>query len=151
MQTLITQLQPVVLKNGKADHGKEVFEKNCIACHAMGGKGGRIGPELTGIGARPKAEILTEILDPNRSVEANYKLWTVTQKDGESLSGRLDAETATSVEILDTTGTKHVIQRSTIAKLESSGQSIMPGGFEQLPPQDLTDLLEYMASAGAKH
>ena len=151
MQTLITQLQPVVLKAGKADHGREVFEKNCIACHAMGGKGGRIGPELTGIGARPKAEILTEILDPNRSVEANYKLWTVTQKDGESLSGRLDAETVTSVEILDTTGAKHVIQRSAIAKLESSGQSIMPGGFEQLPPQDLTDLLEFLATAGAKH
>jgi len=151
MQTLIAQLQPVVLKTGKADHGKEVFEKNCSACHALEGKGGRIGPELTGIGARPKAEILTEILDPNRSVEANYKLWTVTQKDGESLSGRLDAETATSVEILDTTGTKHVIQRSTIAKLESSGQSIMPGGFEQLPPQDLSDLLEFLASAAAKH
>jgi putative heme-binding domain-containing protein len=151
MQTMIAQLQPVVLKAGKADHGKEVFEKNCSACHALEGKGGRIGPELTGIGARPKAEILTEILDPNRSVEANYKLWTVTQKDGESLSGRLDAETATSVEILDTTGTKHVIQRSTIAKLESSGQSIMPGGFEQLPAQDLTDLLEFLATAGAKH
>ena len=151
MQALITQLQPVAQKTGKADHGREVFEKNCGACHAMEGKGGRIGPELTGIGARPKAEILTEILDPNRSVEANYKLWTVTQKDGESLSGRLDAETATSVEILDTTGTKHVIQRSTIAKLESSGQSIMPGGFEQLPAQDLTDLLEYLAKAGAKH
>jgi len=27
----------------------------------------------------------------------------------------------------------------------------MPGGFEQLPPQDLTDLLEYMATAAAKH
>jgi hypothetical protein len=151
MQAMIDRLQPLVLKSGKAEHGQEVFEKNCIACHAMGGKGGRIGPELTGIGARPKSEILTEILDPNRSVEANYKLWTVTQKDGESLSGRLDAETATSVEILDTTGTKHVIQRSTIAKLESSGQSIMPGGFEQLPAQDLTDLLEYMATAAAKH
>ncbi|MFM8877576.1 MAG: PVC-type heme-binding CxxCH protein, partial [Verrucomicrobiota bacterium] len=151
MQALINQLQPVAQKAGKADHGREVFEKNCGACHAMEGKGGRIGPELTGIGARPKAEILTEILDPNRSVEANYKLWTVTQKDGESLSGRLDAETATSVEILDTTGTKHVIQRSTIAKLESSGQSIMPGGFEQLPAQDLTDLLEFLATAGANH
>lgn len=151
MEALITQLQPVALKAGKPDHGREVFEKNCSACHALDGKGGRIGPELTGIGVRPKAEILTEILDPNRSVEANYKLWTLTQKDGESLSGRLDAETATSVEILDTTGTKHVIQRSTIAKLESSGQSIMPGGFEQLPAQDLTDLLEYLAAAAAKH
>ena len=151
MEALITQLQPVALKAGKADHGREVFEKNCIACHVLDGKGGRIGPELTGIGVRPKTEILTEILDPNRSVEANYKLWTLTQKDGESLSGRLDAETATSVEILDTTGTKHVIQRSAIAKLESSGQSIMPGGFEQLPTQDLTDLLEYLATAGAKH
>jgi len=74
MQALITQLQPVAQKTGKADHGREVFEKNCGACHAMEGKGGRIGPELTGIGARPKAEILTEILDPNRSVEANYTL-----------------------------------------------------------------------------
>jgi putative membrane-bound dehydrogenase-like protein len=151
MQAMIDRLQPLVLKAGKADHGREVFEKNCSACHAMAGKGGRIGPELTGIGSRPKAEILTEILDPNRSVEANYRLWTATRKDGESVSGRLDAETATSVEIVDTTGAKHVVQRSEIAKLESSGQSLMPGGFEQLPPQDLGDLLEYLATTGAKH
>ena len=44
-----------------------------------------------------------------------------------------------------------VTERSEIAKLESSGQSLMPGGFEQLPPQDLSDLLEFLATAGAKH
>ena len=80
------------------------------------GQGGKVGPDLTGIVARDRADILTEILDPNRSVEANYRLWNVTTKDGETLSGRLEAETQTTVEILDTTAQKHVIQRKDIKK-----------------------------------
>jgi putative membrane-bound dehydrogenase-like protein len=151
LEAAIAKLMPVANEAGDSAHGREVFEKNCIVCHALSGKGAQIGPDLTGIGVRPKAEILVEILDPNRSVEANYRLWTVTTKDGESLAGRLDAETATSVEILDTAGTKHVVQRNTITKLEASGQSIMPGGFEQLPPKDLTDLLTYLAEAAKEH
>lgn len=151
LEAAIAKLMPVANEAGDTTHGREVFEKNCIVCHTLSGKGARIGPDLTGIGVRPKSEILVEILDPNRSVEANYRLWTVTTKDGESLAGRLDAETATSVEILDTTGTKHVVQRNTIAKLEASGQSIMPGGFEQLPPKDLADLLTYLAEAANQH
>ena len=101
--------------------------------------------ELTGIGARDRADILMEILDPNRSVEANYRLWNVTTKDGETLSGRLDAETQTAVEILDLSGTKHSVQRKDIASLESSPLSIMPTGFEQIPESDLAGLLEYLA------
>jgi putative heme-binding domain-containing protein len=107
-----------------------------------------VGPDLTGMGARPKAELLMEIIDPNRSVEANYRLWTVVRRDGESVSGRLDAETATSVDILDTTGVKHSIQRKDIARIEASQQSIMPSGFDQLPADDLAGILEYIATAG---
>ena len=150
MEAVIAKLTPLATKDGDAARGREVFEKNCIACHAIGGRGGRIGPDLTGIGVRAKAEILVEILDPNRSVEANYRLWTVTTRDGETLAGRLDAETATTVELLDTLGAKHVVQRADVVKLESGGQSIMPGGFEQLPPADLADLLSFLA-AGARH
>ena len=150
MEAVIARLTPLATKDGDAAHGREVFEKTCIVCHAIAGKGARIGPDLTGIGARPKAEILVEILDPNRSVEANYRLWTVTTRDGESLAGRLDAETATTVEIVDTLGAKHVVQRADVVKLESSGQSIMPGGFEQLPPTDLADLLSFLAAGAHK-
>ncbi|MFN0066302.1 MAG: hypothetical protein ACKVYV_01580, partial [Limisphaerales bacterium] len=94
-------------------------------------------------------DVLLEILDPNRSVEANYRLWTVDTKGGDSFSGRLDAETQTSVEITDLTGQKHVVQRKDIGKLASSNQSIMPAGFESLGESGLSDLLAYLATSHA--
>jgi putative heme-binding domain-containing protein len=71
----------------------------------------------------------------------------VTTKDGETFSGRLEAETQTTVEILDTTAQKHVVQRKDIASLDASELSIMPTGFEALPADDLKALLEYLAQS----
>jgi hypothetical protein len=62
-------------------------------------------------------------------------------------SGRLDTETQTSVEILDITGQKHVIQRKDIESMQGSQLSIMPTGLEALPPDDIKALLEYLATA----
>ena len=69
--------------------GKQVFEKNCMVCHTLEGTGGKVGPELTGVGARPKADILMQVLDPNRSVEGTFREWTAKTNDGEFVSGRL--------------------------------------------------------------
>jgi hypothetical protein len=124
-----------------------VFTKNCAVCHRFNGNGASIGPELTGIGARPKDDILMEILDPNRSVEANYRLWNLTTKSGDTFAGRLDAETQTSVELLDLGGQKHVVQRRDIASLESSNQSIMPVGLESMGEADLAAVLAYIATS----
>jgi len=146
-EEVVKKLLPLAKERGDATRGKDVFTVQCGTCHMLGGQGGKIGPDLTGIGQRPREDILTEILDPNRSVEANYRNWTVTTKDGETFSGRLEAETQTSVEILDTTGQKHVVQRKDIASLEGSQLSIMPIGLEALPPEDLKNLLEYLAQS----
>ena len=146
-QEVLQKLLPVTRQRGDAARGHEVFKAACANCHVINGEGAKIGPELTGIGARDRADILTEILDPNRSVEANYRLWTVTTKDGETFSGRLEAETQTSVEILDLTSRKHAVQRKDIASLEASSLSIMPTGFESLPEKDLAALLEFLAAS----
>ena len=58
-----------------AERGKAVYAQNCLVCHALDGQGGKVGPELTGIGARDRADILTEILDPNRSVVGYFSLY----------------------------------------------------------------------------
>lgn len=145
-QEIVERLLPLSAEKGDVARGREVFVANCAVCHVFNGEGGRVGPDLSGIAARARADILTEILDPNRSVEANYRLWHVTTKDGETLSGRLEAETQTTIEILDTTGQKHVVQRSSIEELSGSPLSIMPAGFEVLPSDDLKGLLEYLAA-----
>lgn len=147
-EEIVKKLLPIAKEKGDVARGKEVYTINCAICHTFNSEGGKVGPDLTGIGARDRGDILTEILDPNRSVEANYRLWNVTTRDAETFSGRLETETQTSVEILDTTGQKHAIQRKDIASMEGSQLSLMPTGFEQLPELDLAALLEYLATAG---
>ena len=143
-EQIVKKLLPLAKEKGDIARGKLVFTANCATCHLFNGEGGKIGPELTGVGARDRGEILTDILDPNRSVEANFRLWSVTTKGGDSFSGRLEAETQTTVEILDTAAQKHVVQRKDIETLEGSALSIMPTGFESLPPDDIKGLLEYL-------
>jgi putative heme-binding domain-containing protein len=143
-QEIVQKLLPLAKERGDAGRGKEVFAATCVVCHTFNGQGGKVGPDLSGIGARDRTDILLEILDPNRSLEANYQLWTVSTRDGESYAGRLETETQTTVEILDTAGQKHVIQRKDIAAMQSSAVSIMPNGFESLPADDLKALLAYL-------
>jgi putative membrane-bound dehydrogenase-like protein len=143
-EEIVKKLLPLAKEKGDAARGKEVFNASCAVCHLFNGQGGKVGPDLTGIAARERADILTEILDPNRSVEANYRLWNVTTKEGETFSGRLEAETQTTLEILDTTAQKHVVQRKDVTNVDASQLSIMPTGFEALPPDDLKGLLEYL-------
>jgi putative heme-binding domain-containing protein len=141
---IVNQLLPLAKEPGEPARGKEVFTVNCAVCHTFAGQGGKVGPELTGIGARDRGEILIDILDPNRSVEANYRLWNVATKDGETYSGRLESETQTTVELLDATGHNHIIQRKDIDQLHGSQLSIMPTGFEALPRSDLRALLAFL-------
>jgi uncharacterized protein len=142
---VVQKLLPAAGKPGDPHRGKEVFDANCAVCHAFNGTGGKVGPNLTGVGSREPKEILIDILDPNRSVEANYRSWTVSTGD-ETFAGRLESETQTTVEILDSTGQKHVIERKEIKQMNTSGMSIMPNGFESLPESDLSALLAYLAT-----
>ncbi len=149
-EAIIAKLSPIASEKGDIARGKTVFEMNCAVCHTFNAQGAKIGPDLTGIGARERKDILIDILDPNRSVEANYRLWNATIKNGDTISGRLDTETQTSIEILDLSGQSHSIQRKDIQKLECNNMSIMPAGFEALPPSDLAAVLEYLFSGTAK-
>lgn len=149
-QEVLKRLAPAAQAAGDAAHGKELFAATCAVCHRMNGVGQNIGPDLTGIGVRPKADLLIEILDPNRSVEANYRLWTVVTRSGDAVAGRLDAETQTSVELTDLVGQKHTVARKDIESLESSNQSIMPAGFETLGEDGLAALLAYLATSTSK-
>lgn len=144
-QKIIDKLLPIAQQRGDIERGKVVYQANCAVCHKFGAEGGVVGPDLTGTGKNPRVDILLNIIDPNRSVEGNFRLWIVQTTDGQTVSGRLDTESQTTVELLDATGKKLVIQRKNIKRMASTPTSVMPEGFEQLDPKDLADLLEYVA------
>jgi len=148
-QKVLDELQFVTTRTGNAAHGKEMFKKHCAACHMHSGEGNKVGPELTGMAVHPKIELLTHIIDPSRSVESNFKLYTVLTTDGQVLSGTLASESRTAIDLFDAQGKRRAVLREDIESMVASRKSIMPEGFEkQVTPDELTDLLEFLTARG---
>ncbi len=148
-QAVIDQYASQVLSGGNAQRGKAFFKTQCATCHIHGGEGNKVGPDLTGMAAHPKLELLTHILDPSRSVEGNFLTYTVLTTDGIVVTGIMANETRTAVEILDATAKRHTLQRSDIEEITVSRKSTMPEGFEkQLDSAAMADLLEFLAARG---
>jgi putative membrane-bound dehydrogenase-like protein len=148
---IVEKFLPLANKQGDPARGKLVFEQNCMICHTIEGRGGQVGPLLTGVGARPKADLIGKILDPNRSIEGTYRQWIVKTKSEDVIAGRIFAEDKTSIQILDTAAKLHEIQREDIDRLLPTSKTLMPEGFEQLGDEKLVDLLAYLGTSTVKH
>jgi putative heme-binding domain-containing protein len=148
-QKVVDQLLPLLKRSGDAAAGKLLFTKHCTACHMHSGEGNQIGPDLTGVAVHPKEQLLIDIMDPSRSVEGNYRVYTVTTQDGKVLTGLLASDTRTTIELIDAEGKKHVLLRDNIEQLAASPKSLMPEGFEkQLSETDVVNLLEFLTHRG---
>jgi uncharacterized protein len=148
-QKVIDELLPVVKAGGDAAHGKLVFKEQCGKCHTHSGEGGKVGPELTGMAVHPAHELLIHILDPNRSVEGNYRAYTVSTDDGRVVTGLLASESKTAIELVDAEGKRVAIQRDEIDLFQPSPNSLMPVGFEkQIKPEGFADLLAFLTARG---
>src|ERR1700746_893158 len=103
---IITYIHSVEVKapvkpTGNAAHGKELFngDANCSLCHMIEGKGGRLGPDLTGGGgSRTRAGPIDSVRNPSRRLawgltEATkefpqeYQSATVVTADGKEIKG----------------------------------------------------------------
>jgi len=148
-QKVLSELTPLTGRSGDPALGKQVFTKQCAKCHMHSGEGNKIGPDLTGMAVHPKIELLTHIIDPSRSVEGNFRVFTVATAEGRVLTGLLTSETKTSIELIDAEGKKHALQREDIEELITSPKSLMPDGFEkQMTEADLVNLLEFLTQRG---
>jgi uncharacterized protein len=148
-EAVIKGLIGITKEKGDAAAGKAVFTSICAKCHMHTGAGTAIGPDLTGMAVHTKEHLLTEILDPSRSVEGNYRVYTVVTTKGVVRTGLLAAESKTAIELYDAEGKKQTIFRDDIDSLLASTKSLMPDGFEkQLDRKQLTDLLEFLTQRG---
>ncbi len=148
-QALVNQWMPVTEMKGDLQNGIAVYTKHCSLCHKHGELGVSIGPNLTGMAVHPKEEILVNVLDPNRSVENNFRTYQILTVDGAVLTGMLAGESANSLRLIDTQGKENQVLREDIEQMNASSNSLMPEGFEaQITKQEMSDLLAFLANRG---
>ncbi|MCA9214449.1 MAG: c-type cytochrome, partial [Planctomycetales bacterium] len=149
-QKVIEEYLPITKVTGDPVAGKLAFKKICAKCHMHSGEGASIGPDLTGMAVHPKEELLTHILDPNQSVESNFRLYTAVTVDGKVINGMLASESRTALEFFDAEGKKTTVLRDDIEEFTGTRTSLMPEGVEkELSRQELTDLLEFLTKRGS--
>ncbi len=145
---VIIRYQDASMREGDPRKGVEVFKKTCSICHRLGGVGTEVGPDLATLTDRSKDALLTAILDPNRAFEAKFTSYAVSTIDGRVLTGMIAAETATSVTLRRQEMKEDLLLRSMIDEIASTGQSLMPEGFEKdVAPTEMADLIAFVAGA----
>lgn len=134
-----------------AKAGAAVFQTHCGVCHSYAGKGGQVGPDLTGVKNQPPDALLLHILVPNYEVYPTYQSIVVRTKDGGAFSGWVVSETDNSLTLRTAFGTDEAILRSNIESLINSGLSLMPDGLEQtMTKEDLANLIAYLRDENTK-
>jgi putative heme-binding domain-containing protein len=122
---------------------------NCGACHQMGYRGGKIGPELSRIGgSRTREAILEAVLFPSQRIEQGYDTTRILTADGRVLNGIVLSRTDSQTSLRVSADKVEVVQNEDIEELRSSEVSIMPAGMlELLSLQELADLLSLLEAS----
>ncbi|MBI4585043.1 MAG: HEAT repeat domain-containing protein [Planctomycetes bacterium] len=125
--------------------GAKVFEKNCSACHRLAEKGGKVGPDLNGIGSRGLERLLEDLLDPNRNVDQAFRASIVVLKNGLAQTGLVQGEEGEVILLADAQGKPLQIPKKDIRARELSSLSPMPSNLlEIIPAAELPHLLAFL-------
>jgi len=144
----LESLKPL-LTEGRLEEGRKIFfgkKAACSGCHAVENSGGKVGPDLTKIGAiRTGTDLLEAIALPSASFARGYRSYLVVTDAGRIYTGVISRESTDTVYLRTADLSEVRIARDEIEVMKESPTSIMPKGLEQrLSQQEIRDLLAYL-------
>ena len=137
------------LAAGDVRRGQLVFHSEkaaCYSCHAIGYRGGNVGPDLTKVGSvRSDRDLLEAILFPSASFVRSFEPVAVATRDGKVYSGLIRGENADELLLATGVNQEARIARREIEEMRPGTVSVMPAGLDQqLTPQELADLIAFL-------
>lgn len=144
LQELASTLPP-----GDVARGQAVFNGSkaaCASCHAIGYLGGKVGPDLTRIGAvRTDQDLLESIVYPSASFVRSYEPMSIATRDGRVLAGLLTKDAPDEITLVIGADKEERIARADIEEIRPATVSVMPAGLDQqLSPGELADLVAFL-------
>jgi len=132
---------------------KAYMKAQCNVCHAVGGHGVAIGPDLSKVTERYKGQkLLQQILEPSTEVNENYRLWLVHLKTGDVLSGAIIKTDDGGIDLVQNPLAPQNVTRiagQDIERKSATKQSPMPQGMlSVLSREEILDLLAFLETGG---
>jgi len=142
-----------VAEKGNPHKGEEIYRRaqlQCIVCHAIGGAGGVIGPDLVSIGSSAPVDYLVDsLLQPSVKIKEGYHTTLVTLKNGQAFAGAIAREDANEIVIRDAVGNENRIAKAEVASNQISPVSLMPPGLTaSLREDEFVDLVRFLSELG---
>jgi putative heme-binding domain-containing protein len=158
---LRTQQQPAAAPVGEAHRGESLFfgGAKCSGCHMVGGRGGRLGPELTTVGSsRPRAYLVESVREPNRQLSQTpgvsgdliYDTVVAVTRDGKTITGVAINEDTFTVQLMDMSERIQSLDKKSLKSIRHEHRSLMPAyTADLLNENDLNDVVAYLQSLRA--
>lgn len=145
----LPSLDELLALPGDPSRGRALFTSaraQCSACHAVSGRGQRVGPDLTEVAAKlDRSALLDAILNPSAGIAHGYDGWLLGLADGRRLTGFIQAD-GERLLFQDSTGVRHVLAPEDVRERRPLQISIMPeGAASGLTAHELADVLAFLS------
>jgi putative membrane-bound dehydrogenase-like protein len=139
------------LPAGDVRRGQGLFNSAkaaCYSCHQIGYVGGRVGPDLTRVGAiRTRRDLIESVVFPSASFVQSFEPTMVVMTNGDRQYGIVHRNDASEVIIVTGPNQEVHIARKDVAQMLPGTVSVMPAGFaDQLSQQELGDLVAFLGA-----
>ncbi len=132
--------------------GEKIFRNEqlgCLKCHAIGGAGGLVGPDMISLGASAQPDYLLEsLLNPNAKVKENYHTTVVATTEGQVVAGVQIQKSDKSITLRTA---ENKIVEIPVAQIEEQAQgvSLMPEGLvDPLTDDEIAALVRFLSELG---
>jgi putative heme-binding domain-containing protein len=134
---------------GDPARGKAVFEGKgeCVKCHRVNGKGPRVAPDLSDIGAiRTPDTLMRVVVDPDAEVRPANRTVRAVARDGKVITGRRLNEDTYTVQLIDEQERLVSLVKANLREYGLVRRTSMPSYRDKLATDELADLLAYLLS-----
>lgn len=139
----------VAVRIGDVARGRELFEGrgDCERCHRVHGRGPRVAPDLSDIGAvRTPVALQRSLLQPTSGMRPINRPVRAVTRDGQTIRGRRLNEDTYTVQMIDEDERLVSLDKAELVEFELGTTSPMPSIEATFTAAEVSDLVAYLLS-----
>jgi alcohol dehydrogenase (cytochrome c) len=140
-----------------ATAGEAVFfgKGGCATCHQVNGRGGIVGPDLSAAGRTAAAALRAKILNPSATPAGRNtrppQTIVATLADGREIRGVRRNEDTFTAQIVDVSGSLHLVDKMSARAYRVENRSLMPGDYaSRLTESEIQEIVAYLSTLSAR-